>query len=110
MDLVLWIIVGAAVGLIAWLALVGIDRLPLLVCVAIGAGAALVGGVAMHSTLGDIATVRVSIYRGTSAAFTSFGLGPFLVAGVAAFIALILGHRATGRLPSTMAVSDAAKR
>ena len=82
----------------------------MLVCVAIGAAAVLVGGVATHSTLGDIATVRVSSYCGTSAAFTSFGLRPFVVAGVAALIALIIGHRATGRLPSTVAVGDAAKR
>ncbi|HXV02154.1 MAG TPA: hypothetical protein VFP24_01155 [Gaiellaceae bacterium] len=102
MDLVLWIVLGAAVGLIAWVALVGIDRLPLVLCVAIGVGAALVGGVAMHSTLGDIATVRVSVYRGSSLALTTFGLGPFLVSGVTALIALILGHRVTGRLPSSM--------
>lgn len=32
MDLVLWIVLGAAVGLIAWAALVGIERLPLAGC------------------------------------------------------------------------------
>ena len=102
MDLVLWIVLGAAVGLIAWVGLVGVERLPLAVCVAIGAGAALVGGAVTHWILGDIATVRVSVYRGSSAALTSFGLGPFLVSGVAALIALLLGHRVAGRLPSSM--------
>jgi hypothetical protein len=102
MDLVLWIVLGAAVGLIAWVGLVGIERLPLAVCVAVGAGAALLGGAVMHWTLGDIATVRLSVYRGSSAALTTFGLGPFVVSGVAALIALLLGHRITGRLPSSM--------
>lgn len=57
MDLVLWMVVGAAIGLIAWVALVGIERLPSPACIASGAGAAVVGGFAMDSTLGDIATV-----------------------------------------------------
>jgi hypothetical protein len=52
----------------------------------------------MHATLGDIATVRVGVYRGSSVALTTFGLGPFVASGVTALIALIFGHRVTGRL------------
>jgi hypothetical protein len=93
MDLVVWIALGAVIGLIAWIGFVGVKRMGVFVCVAIGVAAALLGGLATASLLGDIASVRVSINTGGSFAVAAFGLGPFLVAGAAALVALIVGHR-----------------
>ena len=99
MDVVVWAVLGAAVGLIAWVAFVGVKRMGVAICVAIGVGAALIGGLATALLVGDVALVRVSIRSGGGSGggylVTAFGLGPFVVAGAAALSALIAGHRVT---------------
>ena len=89
-EVSVWVLVGLAVGLAGRILASGSSRAGFVATLAVAVFGSLVGGFAADAVLGDLGRVRVSVAFSGAIGSVRFGFLPFVIAVIAATVAIAL--------------------